>query len=783
MSLGSLGGISIDLAANTATFETDFARARKIAEKQSEAIQKALEQAGEKITDQFKDMGKEIIAGLGAIELGKQFFESINGAIESMDSLNKASQKVGVTTERLSELKYAASLADVGFEDLVKGLQKFNVAGVAARNGGNEQAAAFKAVGLSLADLAKLSPDEQLNKVADAFENAHDSADKTAIAIALFGKAGADLIPLLNEGSKGIKEAADEAALFHQIVGAQAAKSAEEFNDNLTRLGTASKGVGALVASDLLPAMLDVSGALVDYAKQADVGASISQGLLNIFQTIAVLGVNLAYVFDQIGDGIGGMAAQAVALAHLDFAGVGAINDAMVEEGKTARENVDKLTDKIMGLKVAARDAGDAAIDMNAIFDAQKKGDLHYDPAALAVEEAARKKAAADAEAAAKKAIADAGRQAEAEAKLIDQHEQAYLAIGDETEVMKFQAAVAVGAYDQITDAGLERLLQLAQLTDAAKAALAAEKDFAEVSEEAAKAREQAAGAALKGSKTYGGVDDAVNTLTGIENAKYGKQSDKLQGDKGTPGADQDKANKAIEEAAAMHQQRLAEITENGEKAKSDITNKYLDAGKQALADAADAAALFGKKGFEAYKAAAIAETVISTFESAQKAASSLYDIPVVGPVLAVAAAAAAVGAGLARVSAIRSQTYTARRYGGPVNAGGMYEVAEPGNPELLRYGNKTMLMMGAQSGVVEPATRAAPSGSGGMQIINNAPGISIRRVNNVMTIDMADDLVDVAVGRSQVIAAKDARNNGPVTQAGNSRTGIRRKPVVAGSR
>jgi hypothetical protein len=62
------------------------------------------------------------------------------------------------------------------------------------------------------------------------------------------------------------------------------------------------------------------------------------------------------------------------------------------------------------------------------------------------------------------------------------------------------------------------------------------------------------------------------------------------------------------------------------------------------------------KSLFEAYKIASIAETTISTYQSAQEAYKSLVGLPVVGPGLAVAAAAAAIAAGLARIAVIRAQ-------------------------------------------------------------------------------------------------------------------------------
>jgi hypothetical protein len=66
------------------------------------------------------------------------------------------------------------------------------------------------------------------------------------------------------------------------------------------------------------------------------------------------------------------------------------------------------------------------------------------------------------------------------------------------------------------------------------------------------------------------------------------------------------------------------------------------------------------KEFFQLYKAAAIAQTIIDTYQAAQAAYKSMVGIPYVGPALAVAAAAAAVAAGLARVNAIQQQQLAA---------------------------------------------------------------------------------------------------------------------------
>ena len=88
------------------------------------------------------------------------------------------------------------------------------------------------------------------------------------------------------------------------------------------------------------------------------------------------------------------------------------------------------------------------------------------------------------------------------------------------------------------------------------------------------------------------------------------------------------------------------------------------------------------KKAFQAYKAFAVAQAVVDTYKSAQSAFTAMVGIPFVGPALAFTAAGAAIAAGMARVNAIRSQTYGGRRAGGPVTGGSPFLVGEAG-PEI----------------------------------------------------------------------------------------------------
>lgn len=107
---------------------------------------------------------------------------------------------------------------------------------------------------------------------------------------------------------------------------------------------------------------------------------------------------------------------------------------------------------------------------------------------------------------------------------------------------------------------------------------------------------------------------------------------------------------------------------------------KRLDSYEGTLSDTTSALKTALGEGNALYKAAAITQTIIETYKGATAAYASLSTIPIVGPALGVAAAAAVTAAGLANVAKIRS----AREQGGQLSYGQVSTIAERGKPEVI---------------------------------------------------------------------------------------------------
>ena len=180
------------------------------------------------------------------------------GAIDAADNMNDLSQKTGVSVESLSKFQQAANASGTSIEGVGAAMIKLN-RNLATGNAGATEA--LTALGLSATDASgKLkSTDAIMLEVADKFAKMEDGAKKSAAAQALFGKSGADLIPLLNGGSKAITD------LTATMTG-DFAKGADSLNDKLAALQGKLLALGVNIGTALMPALNVIADLVMNLA-------------------------------------------------------------------------------------------------------------------------------------------------------------------------------------------------------------------------------------------------------------------------------------------------------------------------------------------------------------------------------------------------------------------------------------------------------------------------------------------------------------------------------------
>src|SRR5574340_1111825 len=223
--------------------------------------------------DKLKKKGVELrdkfglLFGIGLSAAG--FVATIKSAVDAMDSASKSAQKIGTSVENFSALTYAASQSDIPVDELEKSLLKLARTADDAKSGLQTALDPFQRLKIDPKQFK--DPADLLVVIADRFAAMPDGIDKAALAQQLFGKTGAELIPMLNAGSAGIRELTAEAAKLGVVFGTEAAQAAENFNDNLDKLKTAGKGLGVSLAQDILPGLTQVTEAMTTAAKDGGI--------------------------------------------------------------------------------------------------------------------------------------------------------------------------------------------------------------------------------------------------------------------------------------------------------------------------------------------------------------------------------------------------------------------------------------------------------------------------------------------------------------------------------
>ena len=310
----SLGSIIVELLANTGGFIEGMSKASYQGKKAAKEIHESFSDMGEKIGsatqgalsslgqfgavagefarsmgEAFDGLGKgsngiavavtalgglataAIAAGAGLLELGK------SGA-ELVEHLSLVSQKTGISIRDLQIMQAAGATVGVSLDDMVIGLRKFDQALLNTGKGAAAQGV-LKELGVTARDNK-----EALLQAADAFSKMEDGPRKAADAVALFGKSGLQLIPLLNQGREGIEEWSKAVDRLGPKIGKQAVEANEQYKRSVTELGLAWDKIKVDVEQSVVPALAKAGSWLANNLDSIKAGLGGGRAAAGILQ-------------------------------------------------------------------------------------------------------------------------------------------------------------------------------------------------------------------------------------------------------------------------------------------------------------------------------------------------------------------------------------------------------------------------------------------------------------------------------------------------------------------
>ena len=512
------------------------------------------------------------------------------------------------------------------------------------------------------------------------------------------------------------------AYMRHQLLSSELTTAAGyEAVQMLDQLGAAAKAA----ASGAKP---ELDGLYESIKNNSAITEKLRESLLNMVSRLNESGKEAAAAasqYDQVADAMAGMGQDAAAAAD----GVDTLTDSMRSGSDAAAEYIQKagraledmrdntavgklsrdIRDNAEAWQTATKEQLDAAYGVALATDAYNKQRSTMRKTTTA------RKGLTDAEREAKKASDDARRGAESNAKvLLDLNEALYQTTLNSRELAQRQLELTLNQY-----ATAEQVENVRKLAGALHDINELEKRRKEFGKDV--------DAHIRGNVPVlqgGRFDDGTARYEAereAEERRYAEQLERLREAEELKLEVQGGYDQMRERLYQEHSDRMAEI----DRVRLDAQLEQWAGGfGQMASDLQNFASVFGTENramFGIAKAAAITQAVIQTYQAATGAYAAMASIPYVGPALGVAAAAAAVGAGMANVAKIRSQQMGGgRQYGGPVGADKYYRVNEGGLPEIFRGSDGNQYLMPNQKGEVV-SNKDAMGGGVTVNIIEDA--------------------------------------------------------------
>ena len=246
-------------------------------------------------------IGTAGVAGMGLL---------VKSSLDATDSLGKTARKIGVTTEALASMRYAAELTGVATATMDMALQRFTRRAAEAAMGTGEAKGALKELRLDAAQLIKMPLDKQMQELAGAFAEVETDADRVRLAMKLFDSEGVALVNTLGLGKEALIEMAAEADRLGIALSADAVKGVEDANNAFTRLRALFKGVTDQTVASLAPALESLATTLKEKVLTAieatDGGVEqFARNLaVNILEAVRSAVTGIATLVNSIGNAV-----------------------------------------------------------------------------------------------------------------------------------------------------------------------------------------------------------------------------------------------------------------------------------------------------------------------------------------------------------------------------------------------------------------------------------------------------------------------------------------------
>lgn len=279
-----LSSVVVDFRAGFANLEKDLAN-----------INRQISGSASKMQSALSTIGKGMALAGVAVSIGA-VTSAITDQIDKLDALSEQAVRTGISVNDLSKINFAGQMA--GIDDMDTQINRLSKSiNEAMSDTTSNQAAMFEALGISLTKTngEVKNTTDILFEMADVFEEIPDGAQKAGLAMEIFGKSGAKMLNLFEGGSAQMKANMDSIKGSTQ----EAADMANEFNDNMDKLGAQAGELTKELTTAMLPTLIELQRAFMESSEVSAAWSAIIDVLVGAVKVLASAVIYLTYAVGE----------------------------------------------------------------------------------------------------------------------------------------------------------------------------------------------------------------------------------------------------------------------------------------------------------------------------------------------------------------------------------------------------------------------------------------------------------------------------------------------------
>jgi hypothetical protein len=177
-----------------------------------------------------------------------------NRGREAIDGMAKAADRLGLTVETMQGLALAGDLAGNSSEEFINAMSRMSGVLDDAILKGGDSAKSFERLGLSVGELARMTPDEQFLTIGEAINNVANTTERTALAMDIFGKSGGKFLSFFKDGRAAVADSTKLLEEWGVLLTEQDTTAVESMNDAWTTMTTLLSGISNKFIATIAPA-------------------------------------------------------------------------------------------------------------------------------------------------------------------------------------------------------------------------------------------------------------------------------------------------------------------------------------------------------------------------------------------------------------------------------------------------------------------------------------------------------------------------------------------------